>query len=52
MDGVFTDLGPVVDEAQLNQDLKYVDIGKKEGARCVTGGSRFGEREEEPAKAE
>jgi acyl-CoA reductase-like NAD-dependent aldehyde dehydrogenase len=33
-----TDIGPVVDEKQLAQDLEYIDIGKSEGARLVTGG--------------
>ncbi len=36
-----TDLGPVVDPSQLEQDLKYVDIGKGEGAKLVTGGERL-----------
>jgi acyl-CoA reductase-like NAD-dependent aldehyde dehydrogenase len=33
-----TDIGPVVDERQLAQDLEYIDIGKKEGARLAAGG--------------
>ena len=33
-----TDIGPVVDEKQLAQDLEYVGIGKAEGARLVAGG--------------
>ena len=33
-----TDIGPVVDASQLAQDLAYVEIGKKEGARLVHGG--------------
>jgi len=36
-----TDIGPVVDEAQLNKDLAYIDIGKKEGARLIFGGVRL-----------
>ena len=36
-----TDLGPVVDPSQLEQDLKYLDIGKGEGAKLVTGGERL-----------
>ena len=32
-----TDIGPVVDERQLEQDLKYIELGKKEGARLVAG---------------
>src|SRR5262245_4015418 len=27
-----TDIGPVVDQSQLDQDLRYLDIGQKEGA--------------------
>jgi aldehyde dehydrogenase (NAD+) len=33
-----TDIGPVVSRSQLEQDLGYVDIGRKEGAKVVTGG--------------
>ena len=33
-----TDIGPVVDEAQLQQDLSYLDIGRSEGARLAFGG--------------
>jgi len=33
-----TDIGPVVDEKQLAQDLEYIAIGKQEGARLVAGG--------------
>ena len=32
------DIGPVVDESQLEQDLKYIDIGRKEGAKLAWGG--------------
>ncbi|PKP68538.1 MAG: aldehyde dehydrogenase family protein [Alphaproteobacteria bacterium HGW-Alphaproteobacteria-4] len=35
-----TDIGPVVDESQLVQDLDYIARGKGEGARLVTGGDR------------
>ncbi|HUG25644.1 aldehyde dehydrogenase family protein [Piscinibacter sp.] len=34
------DIGPVVSLAQLEQDLRYVDIGKGEGATLVAGGER------------
>jgi alpha-ketoglutaric semialdehyde dehydrogenase len=37
-----TDIGPVVDERQLAQDLEYIAIGKAEGAKLVTGGQAFG----------
>lgn len=33
-------MGPAVDEKQLRQDLSYIDIGKQEGARLLTGGGR------------
>ena len=33
-----TDIGPVVDESQLEQDLRYIEIGQKEGARLAYGG--------------
>lgn len=33
-----TDIGPVVDDKQLAQDLEYIAIGKSEGARLVAGG--------------
>jgi len=36
-----TDIGPVVDERQLEQDLKYIELGKKEGARLIQGGTRL-----------
>jgi aldehyde dehydrogenase (NAD+) len=35
-----TDIGPVVDPSQLEQDLKYIELGKKEGAK-LTGGARL-----------
>jgi aldehyde dehydrogenase (NAD+) len=34
-----TDIGPVVDQTQLDQDLKYLDIGQREGAQ-LQGGER------------
>jgi aldehyde dehydrogenase (NAD+) len=36
-----TTIGPVVDARQLTQDLDYVDVGVREGARLVRGGSRL-----------
>jgi aldehyde dehydrogenase (NAD+) len=32
-----TDIGPVVDERQLQQDLEYLAIGEAEGARLIGG---------------
>jgi aldehyde dehydrogenase (NAD+) len=34
-----TDIGPVVDKNQLNQDLFYIEEGKKEGAKLAYGGN-------------
>ena len=33
-----TQMGPVVDETQLQQDLDYIALGQKEGAELVYGG--------------
>ncbi len=35
------DIGPAIDQAQLDTDLKYIEIGKQEGARLVFGGRRL-----------
>jgi aldehyde dehydrogenase (NAD+) len=39
-----TQQGPQVSQEQLDKILGYVDLGKKQGAKLVTGGSRRGER--------
>ena len=36
-----TDIGPVVDPNQLSTDVKYIDIGKGEGAVLAYGGERI-----------
>ena len=36
-----TQMGPVVDDSQLEQDLMYIEVGCSEGAEMVTGGSRL-----------
>lgn len=36
--------GPQVDEEQMNKILGYVESGKKEGARMLTGGARHGDK--------
>lgn len=36
-----TDIGPVVDQTQLNQDIDYIEIAKKEGAELVVGGAKL-----------
>ena len=38
-----TQQGPQVDEAQFDKILKYVDIGKQDGAKMVSGGKRVGD---------
>jgi acyl-CoA reductase-like NAD-dependent aldehyde dehydrogenase len=34
-----TDVGPLINESQMEKVLKYIDIGRDEGARLATGGS-------------
>jgi alpha-ketoglutaric semialdehyde dehydrogenase len=36
-----TEIGPVVDQSQLDQDMKYLEIGKSEGATLAAGGERL-----------
>jgi aldehyde dehydrogenase (NAD+) len=36
-----TQVGPVVDQKQLDQDLRYLEIGKQEGGRLAFGGERL-----------
>ncbi|MGK2926436.1 MAG: aldehyde dehydrogenase family protein [Lysobacterales bacterium] len=36
-----TQMGPAVDESQMLQDLDYIEIGKREGAKLVCGGDRL-----------
>ncbi|MEO8078414.1 MAG: aldehyde dehydrogenase family protein [Acidobacteriota bacterium] len=36
-----TEMGPVVEQPQLDQDLEYVGVGTKEGARLAFGGERL-----------
>jgi len=36
-----TDIGPVVDRQQLEQDLRYIELGRKEGAKLAAGGERL-----------
>ncbi len=35
------DIGPVVDQSQLDQDLRYIQIAKDEGAKLAFGGERL-----------
>ena len=39
-----TEQGPQVDKTQFDKVMSYIDQGKKQGARCVTGGERFGDK--------
>ncbi len=39
-----TSQGPQVDQAQFDKILSYIEKGNAEGASCVTGGSRFGDK--------
>jgi aldehyde dehydrogenase (NAD+) len=39
-----TQQGPQVDRAQFDKIMSYIDKGRAQGARCVTGGERFGEK--------
>jgi aldehyde dehydrogenase (NAD+) len=36
-----TEMGPCINQAQLEKVMEYVEIGKNEGARLVTGGRRL-----------
>jgi aldehyde dehydrogenase (NAD+) len=36
-----TDMGPAVEEGQMNTVLQYIDIGKNDGARLLKGGKRL-----------
>jgi aldehyde dehydrogenase (NAD+) len=36
-----TDIGPVVDQAQLEQDLDYIRLGRDEGGKLVAGGEQL-----------
>ena len=39
-----TTQGPQVDADQFNKIMGYIDRGKSEGAECLTGGARFGDK--------
>jgi len=39
-----TDQGPQVDSDQFHKIMNYIDIGKKEGAKLLTGGKRVGSK--------
>jgi aldehyde dehydrogenase (NAD+) len=39
-----TEQGPQVDRNQFDKIMKYIRLGQEEGAQCLTGGERFGDR--------
>ena len=41
---IATEQGPQVDQAQFDKIMSYIDKGNAEGATCVTGGNRVGDR--------
>ncbi len=36
-----TNIGPVVDQSQFDQDIEYIDIGRDQGAKLAFGGERL-----------
>jgi aldehyde dehydrogenase (NAD+) len=36
-----TDVGPVINESQFHKILKYIEIGKEEGAKLILGGKAY-----------
>ncbi len=36
-----TDMGPIINQKQLDNVMKYIEIGKSEGAKLQTGGERM-----------
>jgi len=38
------DLGPQVDEIQFKKIMSYIETGKAEGAKCILGGDRLGDK--------
>lgn len=41
---VETNQGPQIDQAQVDRIMSYIDRGQLQGANCVTGGKRYGQR--------
>ena len=39
-----TEQGPQVNKEQFDKIMGYIESGKQEGAKCVTGGARYGDR--------
>jgi aldehyde dehydrogenase (NAD+) len=39
-----TEQGPQIDQTQMDKILKYIDLGREQGAECLSGGQRWGEQ--------
>lgn len=39
-----TEHGPQIDKAQFDKIMKYIDLGRTQGADCATGGERVGDK--------
>ena len=39
-----TSQGPQISQKQFDKVMSYIESGKKEGATCLTGGERIGEK--------
>jgi aldehyde dehydrogenase (NAD+) len=39
-----TEQGPQVDQAQFDKIMSYIEKGNSQGANCIVGGDRFGDR--------
>lgn len=39
-----TEQGPQVDRTQFEKVMRYIQLGRQQGAECVTGGKRWGDR--------
>jgi aldehyde dehydrogenase (NAD+) len=39
-----TEQGPQIDQAQFDKIMHYIELGKQEGAECLSGGRRHGSR--------
>mmetsp|Transcript_60666 Transcript_60666/g.148803 ORF Transcript_60666/g.148803 Transcript_60666/m.148803 type:complete len:494 (-) Transcript_60666:11-1492(-) len=44
LDDAEAEQGPQVDKIQFDKILDYIESGKNEGAKCVTGGNRYGKK--------
>ena len=39
-----TEQGPQISDIQFDKILQYIEVGRKEGAKLVTGGKRIGQK--------